>query len=293
MYDQANDLRRLVGHCAAPKTPARRPHPSLAFITSGKGGVGTTTIAVNLAVALARVGLRTVLVDADPCGGDAAVLCGLEEPYTLADVLAGHRIVPEVLQPGPGGVRVLPGAWGLERLPNYPPAAGSRLLGQLEGLGAEADLVVLDAGNGPNRILQRFPRAARLILVVTTPETPSIIDTFAAISALTESDTIGPIHTLVNLAPTAQLAQDVQGRLARACSRFLGIQLQTAGHVPVDPQVATAAATAEPFVIAAPGCDAARHVDRLARKVAAFVTADKPRGKPSQNRKHGRVGMTA
>ena len=276
MHDQANRLRRLVRDCAPPEPSAPSARPRFLAVTSGKGGVGTTTIAVNLAVAAAQAGHRTVLVDADPHGGDVAAVCGIEPRYTLADVLVSGRTVSEVLEPGPGPMRVLPGAWGWERRCSDLPAAGKRLLGQLDGLDGPTDLVVLDMGNRPSPAWQRCFQVADLILAVTTPATPSVLGTYASIKALTELGAAAPVHALVNLAPSPAVARDVLQRLAHACRRFLGIRLHDAGHLAADPEVAAAATRAEPPVIAAPGCDATGRFKRLARTLAACATHPPP-----------------
>jgi flagellar biosynthesis protein FlhG len=251
-------------------------------VASGKGGAGTTTVAVNLAVAMAAGGLRTVLVDADLQGGDAAVLCGLEQRYCLADVLAGRKTIHEVLQPGPGAVKLVPGGWGLERLARGPAAAGKRLLRALEGLAGHADLLLVDGGKSPNGAIQQLWRAADLMLLLTTPETSSIINTYSLIKMLAEDNPAVPIHLLVNLAPTADVAEDVWPRLAEACRRFLGRQLTWAGHLEVDPHIAGAAAAGEPFVMAAPDCGAAQHLGRLANTLGASRVGPNRAGPPLQ-----------
>jgi flagellar biosynthesis protein FlhG len=237
-------------------------------LSGGKGGVGTTTLAVNLAVIMARNGVRTVLVDADPDGGNVALLCGLEERYTLADVLAGRRTVAEVLRPGPdANLNVLPGVWGLERLADFPPSAVGRLLAQLASLGANADWVLLDAGNRPDPTTEKFWQAADRILVVATPDTAAIIDAYALIKLLAGSRSRLPIQTLVNLAATSETADNVHGRIARACQRFLGVELATAGHVPEDPLASAAGRRGEPFVIAAASGHARPYLERIAREM--------------------------
>ena len=275
MHDQANDLRRLVRDCATQPAPASRPRFALAVISGGKGGVGTTTVAVNLAVEMAHGGFRTTLVDADPNGGDVAAWCGLEERYTLADVLAGRRTVREVLQPGPGGIDVLPGVWGSQRLSDSPESAAQRLLEGLYGLGAKTDLIVLDAGNTPNHMMRRFWQAADLNLVVTTGETPAILDTYAAIKVLCGDEKVRPIHVLVNQADSAAAADDVHHRLAQACRRFLGIELFHAGRLPHDRSILAAGRAAQPLAIASPDCDARRHIDRLATTLGGLLAAAK------------------
>jgi flagellar biosynthesis protein FlhG len=271
MHDQANHLRRLARRCASEEISRAAERPRLIVLTAGKGGVGTTTVAVNLAVAMASRRLRTVLVDADPCGGDAAVLCGLEQRYTLAEMLASRRTVREVLQSGPGAIQVVSGGWGLENLPDGPAVAGRRLFRELESLGRFADLLLLDGGKGPNPVLRQLWQAADLRLVLATPETSSILNSYALIKLLAEDSPAVPVHLLVNLAPTMDVAEEVGRRLAEACRRLLGLQLTSAGYLPADPHVAGAAAVGQPFAIAAPRCGAARHLGRLADALAALL----------------------
>src|SRR3984893_10444594 len=154
MHDQANELRLLARQWATELEPASDA-PRTIVVSAGKGGVGTTTIAVNLATALARQGCRTVLVDADFSGPDAALLCGIESRDTIADVLSGRRSVHEVLQPGPGGIQVLPGVWPTGAIPNCSPTAQERLLHELDHLGRHAEIIVLDVGSGLNHVVRR------------------------------------------------------------------------------------------------------------------------------------------
>ena len=145
MNDQANDLRRMARQTRVAEPPAARPR--LVVFAGGKGGVGTTTLALGIAVAFAERGSRTMLVDADTEGPAVAALCGIEESATLADVLSLRRTAAEVLQTGPGGVRVLPGAWGAGR-GEASWASLDRLITQLQSLGSTADLAVIDVGDG-------------------------------------------------------------------------------------------------------------------------------------------------
>jgi len=288
MHDQANDLRRLVSRCAVAETLPCRRRPARVVVGGGKGGVGTTTIAVNLALAAAAAGQRTVLVDAEPRGGNIALLCGLQHRYTLADVLAQRRSVEGVLEEGPGGVRVLPGAWGLESICDYPLSATDRLVAELARLGPETDLVVLDAGSSPARMTARLCKAADLILLVTTTETTAIMDSYASIKTLAVGNVLPPIHTVVNSAPTAESAENVHQRLAKACRRFLGLHLQAAGYVSADPRMKEAGASGRPLVIAAPGCNVARQIRRLAKALAACVADGRASTNPSESRGLGK-----
>jgi len=292
MYDQANDLRQLVRHCAGAETPGHEQRPGMIVVGSGKGGVGTTTVAVNLAVAFVQRGRRTALIDADPRSGDVALLCGLRERYTVADVLANKRTVSEALQIGPCGVRVVPGVWGIEHIADFPAAAGERLLVQLQNLYTVADVVVVDVGNGLNGLKRRLWRAADLRLAVTTPDTAAILDTYAAIKSLAGADTSGSVHTLVNRTTSLETTESVQARLAQACRRFLRLQPIATGGVPADPSVAVAARAGEPLLLTVADCGAARHIEQLAETLAGTLDTD-PRQtnalKPHENQRMQRT----
>ena len=235
MLDQAYDLRRLAKPDGRPELPRVAERPALLAVTGGKGGVGTTTVALRLAEALTQAGRRALLVDADPRGGNAALLCGIEEERSLADVLAGRHTWVEAAETGPGGIRLIAGARWSEDLGHGAPAAAERLIELLGDNSSQADVVVVDVGNSPGRAVRRICRRADAIVVVTTSDTPAVAGTFAAIRALAHPgrnqdgiDAAAPdfsVYVWVNRAPTARDAAQVYGRLVRACRRLLGIEI--------------------------------------------------------------------
>ena len=230
MSDQAHDLRRLVLHAVVP-SPA--PRPGIVAVMGGRGGVGTTTVALQLAVAAARDGLRTLLIDADPRGGSMAVLCGLEVEVSLADVLAARQTIREALCGGPGATRLVPGVRPADALWDASPADADRLLGQLDDLGEEIDLVVLDPGNSLCRWTQPLLHAADLLVTISTPATAAVVGAYELLRAISPPPSLGSAAVLVNMAPSARVAQDIQRRLARTCRRMLGLDVASAGHLPI------------------------------------------------------------
>lgn len=269
-HDQADVLRQLVRESAEADTSVPVARPGLIVVAGGQSGVGCTTIAVNLAVALAARGQRTVLVDADCDGGGVAQQCGLDDHYThtVADVLSGRRTIGEVLQAGPGSVRVLPGVWGLEKLSDYPVAAGGRLLSQLAMLGSHTDLVLLDVGHGIHGLAPSLWQAADLVLAVTTPEAEAVMDTYASIK-LHGSELRASVGAVVNMVPTSEVAASVHARLARVCHRFLGLKLGRLGYVGSDPKIAAAGPSGKPLVLGAAESLTARQFGELAAAVLA------------------------
>jgi flagellar biosynthesis protein FlhG len=270
MPDQANSLRQLVLAGTAEHSLAGGIRPRIALVAGGKGGVGTTTMALNLAVALSQRGVRAALIDADPRGGDAATLCRLNDAFSLADVLAGRCTVAESLQPGPGGIHVLAGVWALERVSDYPPTACDSLFAQFAGLTDVADWILVDVGRATASIAVRMWHAADLMLLVTTADDDAVMDTYAAIKTLYVSKQSAGLATLVNAVPRPTDGNEVHDRLARACRRFLGFEPASVGCVESDPQVRRATALGDPFVLMMPTATVARQVSRAARNLCSL-----------------------
>ncbi len=274
--DQATDLRALVRHAATAHAPvAARPRRIVVF--GGKGGVGTTTIAVNLAVALAQQAERVVLCDA--AGGDVALHCRLEPRHTLADALAGTRSLAQVVHEGPAGVQIVPGAQELVRWHETAEHAWNRLMAQLPSLSPRPDVIVIDAGCRPDPLARQLWQAADRVLLTSTVETAAIMDAYASIKLLTDPDPeyrvprSASIALIVNRAPQESMAEEAQQRLALACRRFLGLHLRSVGSMPEDGAVPQSAARGEPFVLAMPACPASLSMRQVARALGNSVTA--------------------
>jgi flagellar biosynthesis protein FlhG len=268
MRDQAAELRNLVrasrGHVAV------GPSPALWGISGGKGGVGTTTVAVNLALALGDLGPRIVLADANLTRGDVAPLCGISERGNIADVLMSRRDVHEVLEGGPGGMQILPGAWApAERRPTTD-SGGERLVSQLRSLGRHAEVVLMDLGAESGEETRRLWSAADGLLLVTTADNLAVMDTYAAIKTLGQG-TEFPIHILVNQVQDESEVAGVFSRLDQSCQRFLSRPVLLAGWLPADADVPAAADAAVPLMLHSPQCPAALALQALAQYLLPHV----------------------
>lgn len=231
MSDQADKLRQLVVD-ALPRLDGGGALPPTIVVTGGKGGVGATTVAVNLAAELVHGGRRAVLVDAAP-HADSAQLLGVEIPRgeSLDDVLISACSAVDALRNGPEGISLLAGRWAAEAAVDRSPRACDRLVDHLQTLGPHADALVIDSGSGFTTWTRQLWQRADLVLLVTTPEDDAVMDSYATIKhSLTES--VGDLRILVNQADDTAIAVDVQSRLAAASRRFLGRTLARAPWLP-------------------------------------------------------------
>ena len=259
--DQAARLRELVSTARAPAPPRAR----VVAVTSGKGGVGKSSIALNLAVAAAGRFGRTVLVDADLGLANLDVMCGLSVRSGLADVIAGRKRLSEIILRTPYGVELVPGASGIARLADLGDEDRGRLLSEMHALEREADLVVVDTGAGVARNVVRVAAAADEIFVVATPEPTSITDAYATIKLISRCSGHGRLAVVVNQASSRREATRVSERIAAVSRKFLAAEVRPAGCILTDPRVARAVRLRRPLVKAFPASSAALGIAAIAR----------------------------
>ena len=275
MADQADGLRLLVrsrteSGTSALADPPVNPRPdgpakarSLVF-TSGKGGVGASNLALNLAIALGELGLRVVLVDADLGLANIDLLCGLSPANDLGDVLAGSCPLSDALVDGPAGVRVLPGAHAMRALPEVLGDGPARVVAELAELEHDSDFLIVDAGSGLGPGIATLAAAADEVVVVSTPEPTSIADAHAVLGRFRRLPGV-VLRSVVNQAGSAAEASVVLEGLSTTSRQFLGTVVVPLGFVRNDPQVPLAVRSRRPFLLASPQSIASRGVRRLAR----------------------------
>ena len=233
-------------------------------ITSGKGGVGKTSLSANLAIALAGRDQRVTVFDADIGLANLDVMLGRPAKGTMQEVLSGAKTIADVLEDGPGGIKFVGGGSGIETLINLTNRAGDAFLRQITELEKTTDFLIFDTGAGIDANVMAFLTAATEVFVVITPDPASLTDGYATAKAIILEDPSVVVKVLMNMVDDEAQGKAVFARLTSISQQFLGVPLAYAGHVRVDAKAARCVRQRKPWMLADPHLPASRDVDRIA-----------------------------
>ena len=256
-------------------SPIREPSARVLAVTSGKGGVGKTNIAANVAICLAASQRRVLLVDADLSLANLDLVMGLGNRYNIAHVLSGQRSIEEVIQTGPEGLQIICGASGLDKLADMTEGQQRRLLLQLSKLQRQTDTIVVDTAAGISSSVVGFCLAADHVLVVTTPEATAMADAYGMIKVLVRKRHEGPISVVVNMARNIDEGKRAYQRLANVAGRFLQTDLYYAGTLLKDERLCTAIRSRKPVVLAYPSATISTSLAALAARLGGLERENK------------------
>lgn len=234
-------------------------------ITGGKGGVGRSILALNLAILFAQRGDSVGLVDTAPGLGNLELLCGLNGYWNLSHVALGCRELENVIQPGPAGVRIVSGASCLTDPSSGDCRNTERLVEQLHAFESKLDWLIVDGSGGSVNLNREFARSADDLLIVTTPEITAIAEAYASVKSFTANDS-ARIGLLVNQADSAAQANQILDRLQQSSRSFLQMDLHRRGFIPRDSAIPASVNDRTPLVLQAPQSPAAMELARLAQR---------------------------
>ena len=267
MFDQASKLRELA---AKKGTAHRKPDMSnfrTIAIVSGKGGVGKTNIALNLAIALAQQEKKVIVLDADLGMANVEILLGIVTRHNLFDVLKGQKHLAEIILEGPLGIKIISGGSGLGEITSIDKQRQELLWEQLKSVCKDTDYLFIDCGAGISKTAMGFISAADEVLVILTPEPTSITDAYSVIKVLSKSEINSQVFLVVNKAANIEEANATADKIETVSNKFLNIDIKRLGYISKDPGVEKAVYSQQPFVIFNPKCQAADDVKQLSKNL--------------------------
>lgn len=265
MKDQAERLRQLARRSLKAKEINQDAH--VIAITSGKGGVGKTNFTVNLALALQEAGKNTLIFDADLGMANIDVVLGVVPSYTLAHVIKRQKRLQEIILTGPKGVKVLPGSSGSIELSSLSEQQIQNLISQWRNLEGKFDFILIDTGAGIHQDVLNFLKAADDIIVLLTPEPPSITDSYGLIKVLSQQKLQSSLYLVINQTTSKEEGQRIFRRVANVIQEFLGLQIELLGSIPYDEKVSAAVKSQRPFFLEYPNSAAAKGMSKVIHKL--------------------------
>lgn len=228
--DQAQGLRR---YDAVPEGMPRPP-PKVIAITSGKGGVGKSTVSVNLGTALAMSGKKTLLLDGDMSLANVDVLLGLTPRHNLSHVLEGRCTLEDTLLEGPCGLMVIPASSGKKKMAELTRSENAGIVNAFSDFKRPVDVLLVDTGAGIADSVLTLSAASQEIIVVVTNDPASITDAYALIKVLSREHGVNRVQVLANQVANLGEAREMFAGLERVCEKFLNVTLCFLGAIPYD-----------------------------------------------------------
>lgn len=266
--DQAERLRAIIKQQNQINTSNAR----IITVTSGKGGVGKSSVSINLALQFRKQGKRVIIFDADFGLANIEVMFGVIPKYTLADLMFKGKELKDIITEGPNGVQFVSGGSGIAKLVNLDKEQVKRILYKLSELENLADVIIIDTGAGISQSVLEFAIASPEVLLVTTPEPTSITDSYALLKALAMNPEFDRNATKVmlvaNKVNSASESRSIYEKLSAVVSRFLNIRLEYLGAVPQDGNITKAIMKQKPVSLEYPTSIASKAFTLMERKLS-------------------------
>ncbi len=258
-YDQASGLRRM-----------KKQMVKVIAVTGGKGGVGKTNVTLNLAMAMAQMGKRVLVLDADLGLANCDVMLGLRVEKNLSHVLSGEVELDDILIEGPFGIKIVPATSGTQSMTELTPAEHAGLIRAFSELRTPFDVMLVDTAAGISDMVLSFSRASQDVLVVVCDEPSSITDAYALMKILSREHAVQKFKIVANMVRSLREGQELFAKLSRVTDRFLDVTLELVATIPFDENVRKAARKQKAFIDAFPKTPASLAVKTLATRAVQW-----------------------
>ena len=279
VQDQADSLRSMNTELSNTQSAIQPDSATRVYsITSGKGGVGKTAVVANMAVSMANMGKKVLILDADLGLANIDVVFGLAPRYNLNHFFSGEQPLAEILVQGPHGIQILPAGSGVQNFTRLDSTQKLKLLEGLDTMHNDFDFVFIDTEAGISENVTYFNTAAQEILVVTTPDPTAITDAYALMKLLSTKYHEKAFNLVVNQTQNENEALDVYRKLTMVSNRYLDISIDFLGSIPSDKQMVEAIRKQRVMVDLYPGSKIASAFSQLAATISSEQPPATPKG---------------
>lgn len=280
MCDQAEKLRQMTLKSSIPKSSIikQKSKSRVIAVTSGKGGVGKTNFTVNLALALAALEQKVLVIDADLGMANVEVILGCSAPYSILNLLEDGLNIADVVTGGPRGIKFMSGGSGIYQLANLSDANLKHIIAQISLFDNWADFILIDTGAGLSRNVLNFVMAADEVIIITTPEPTAITDAYAMMKAYAGQSGEAPLRLVVNRILDRDEGQLVVDKLMRVSQRFLDLSINSLGYVYEDRNLVKAVKNQIPLLVSFPDAISSRCIKSIAQRMLYGENIQQPRG---------------
>jgi flagellar biosynthesis protein FlhG len=274
--DQADKLRLQME-----KLKEEAPSARVITVTSGKGGVGKTSISVNIALQFQAQGKRVVVLDADFGLANVEVMLGIRPRYNLADVIFNDKPIEDVITEGPTGIGFISGGSGVQDLVNLDKAGLQKMIAQLVKLDILYDIVIIDTGAGIADSVIEFVLSSPEVLLVITPEPTSITDAYSLLKAVNRKKEFNrdakSIKVITNRVVDEEDGQEIYDKISIVVSKFLNIQLEYLGYIPYDRRLGSAVLEQKPVILGEPNSEPALRLKAICNTLLEIPETETPK----------------
>ncbi len=268
MTDQAAGIRKM--HQSKPI--------KVIAITSGKGGVGKTNISANLSIALSQLGRKVVVLDADMGLANIDVLLGIHPQYNLSHVLQSEKSLDEIIVDGPGGIKIIPGASGIQQMSELSSIEQASIIRAFSEIRQEIDIMIVDTAAGISSGVVNLTRACQEVMVVVCDEPTSLTDAYASIKLLNRDYGLYKFQVISNMVKDQQQGQMLFSKLCKVTDHYLDVALNYVGAVPYDESLRKAVQKQIAVLDAYPSSKSSLALKNIARKVNALPATTETMG---------------
>ncbi len=265
--DQAKELRSLINNVQNVNIK-NTLNARVITISSGKGGVGKSSFSVNLAIYLASLNKRVLIIDADFGLANVEVLLGVRPKYNFYHMLKGEKNISEIIIDTNYGVKFISGGNGLKELSNINNTEIKYFIEQFEYLDKIADIIIIDTGAGISPSVTNFLMASDENIIVTTPEPTSFTDAYTLIKVIKEQNNlIDKISLVINKADDKYEADRIFTKISHVCNKFLGINIERLGYIASDESVIKAIKQQKPAIVSFSEGDFSKSIKSIGDKI--------------------------